>query len=1013
MAPVPVVSTSAQPARWRTLLVLPGLLAVLALTAAFFYYFTGDDRTFPVEPVAQLTAAPTALPPVRIGLAELSVRVNSYLLTQTFDVAGPYVQPDAALLLLLLLAAGLAGFLAVLSTLPRLPFVVGMGLVIFLLMSLNADLLSVFDSRHQYFFILALLALGLPAYGLHAFRPDVPLLPRLLLFGGLVAVLGFVLITRSAYSVPETTLHLASYFTTGSAVALGLLAVWVSFENIHGLLWLNTQAESPGSRFGLLPFLLASGLYLGMLLLYYLNAGELLLFAGLRLDPFVLLLPAVVVGWLGLRRRAATYAEWVPYGPAAHLYLLVVALAAGAVGYALATANDPWLTAGREFVALMLLTGGVSFLIYVLLNFAPLIRQRLRVYRVVYEPRRMPFYAVYLLALGSLAAVEARNDFPVLDQVRAAYYNNLGDLTRLQSELRPEEEALALLAERYYAESDVLDRYNRKAGFGRAALYRFRAQRQNEINALRRALSRQPSAKLSVRLAALYAEPGDFFERLQVLREGLRAHPRSAFLANDLAQLYTRTNLPDSVEVYQAVGLAAHNPTGQANRLAFLLQQQQWAAAQALVAENKATATDPAFQSNALLLSQLTHQPLAAAAPPAAAHLTASTFGQLYHLALRRATARDTTLLPLLTQAAQSPDNAAYAEQLDLLRALTHYYGGAPVAAQTTLLPLAAGTSPGAAYYQQLAGMWLLEQKLYASAAVRLDGAAWIGATDARLPLAYAYALSGRPDSARTVAQRVAAKPDGRVSRPAARLVHILTLDFNHDYALASDSVKAQYLVLRGGNLPPADLLPCAVALAEPAAREAALLAQLPRALAVGQTDAARAVIQRFAPAPTLRSDQASAWNVVRGQLAVRTGDEANLDQLLRSAWFSPAARPDVLYYRAALATLTNKPAAAAQAYGQLVREAPFLEAGVLAAAGFYTDQHNFTAAYQALQQALSYNPESGQLHQAYALAAVKAGLAGYATASLDKLRTLLSPAEYATFHARYAAQVAAASIWK
>nr|GFC95262.1 hypothetical protein [Tanacetum cinerariifolium] len=63
---------------------------------------------------------------------------------------------------------------------------------------------------------------------------------------------------------------------------------------------------------------------------------------------------------------------------------------------------------------------------------------------------------------------------------------------------------------------------------GRAALYRFRDQRQNELNALRRALKRQPDEKIILRLASLYSGPTDFFEGLEVLRQGRRAFPRSA-----------------------------------------------------------------------------------------------------------------------------------------------------------------------------------------------------------------------------------------------------------------------------------------------------------------------------------------------------------------------------------------------------------------------------------------------------------------------------------------------------
>jgi hypothetical protein len=99
----------------------------------------------------------------------------------------------------------------------------------------------------------------------------------------------------------ETVLQLAAYATPGGAVLVVLLVVWVGIDNIRALLWFNTQAEQPAGRFGLLPFVAASLLYLGVLALYVWNDGVLQLLPGLNLDPLVLLLPAVVTSWLCLR----------------------------------------------------------------------------------------------------------------------------------------------------------------------------------------------------------------------------------------------------------------------------------------------------------------------------------------------------------------------------------------------------------------------------------------------------------------------------------------------------------------------------------------------------------------------------------------------------------------------------------------------------------------------------------------------------------------------------------------
>ncbi|RPD50289.1 hypothetical protein DNI29_05695 [Hymenobacter sediminis] len=994
---------------WCGPLLLLALCAIFAVAAAGWHYFTAADAVLPVRPVAQLTPVPTTVATVRIGLEARPVQANTYLVTQTYDVAGPFLRSEAAFALVGLLGVGLAYFLGVVSGFARPAFVAGMALVIFLLMSLNADLLGVFNAEQQYFLVLALAVLGLPAYYFHAFRPDIGFEKRLLVFGVLVAGLGLLLFTQSPNPAEVTALHLSGFFTVSGAVAFALLVLWVAFENVYGLLWLNTQAETPAGRFGRLPFILASSLYLGTLFLYYWNNGEVEIFPGWQFDPLVLLLPAVLISWLGLRRRATTYQAWVPYQPGMmHLYLVLVLVAAGALGYALATANDPLLLAARDFTAVAFLAVGFAFLLYVLLNFGPLLRQKLPVHRVVYEPRRFPFYAMYGLGIGLLGLVLLRNQFIIADQVKAGYYNNLGDLARLQSELTPDDLSQALLAERYYAESDVLDQHNHKASLGRAALYRFRQQRQNEINILRRALSRRPSERISLRLAALYNEPRDFFDRLAILREALKAAPRSARLNGDLAQLYTRAALPDSVALYQSRAQAADadDVVLQANHLAYLIRQQQWSEANKLAQAALASDND-ALRSNALLLNRFTNKAVSPSPlPDTAVALTPASFAHLYHDGLNRALRHDTTLLQLLPYLAAHAENGSYLDQLNFLRAFTQHYGGRPVAAQTTILPLATGSGPATGYYQQLQGLWLLDQHLPAPAAGRLTEARQNGVPSATLAAAYALALSNQPDSARRVARQAATGSDLASIQPARRLLAILEPDFRTYSAQAPDSLQVQYLVVRGDELPATELLPAAQRIATPSLRTEALLAQLPRAIQAGQLPAAQQVLAQFAPA--VNAPSASRWNVVRGEAYAQSKQWPALRQLVAQGRFEGFDRFYQLYFRAALAEAAKQDKQAEQLYTQLVREAPFVENGVVAAAGFYSGRRNFSAAYNTLLRGIEYNPESAVLLKAYVLSSVPVGLTEYAEAPLAHLGALLSPADYATFRTEYAARRAA-----
>ncbi|WP_156176155.1 tetratricopeptide repeat protein [Hymenobacter terrenus] len=893
------------------------VLATLAVVLTVYYYFAGEAGALPVRLVPHLQNIPVTLDNVAVGQALVPLQASGFVVSLTHDVAGPFTQPVAASIFLGLLTVVLVGWVAVVSTLARTAFVMGMGPVIFLLLSLNTESLGIFGTTERYFLYLMLGLVGGGAFGLHAFAERLPLAWRVVVIGIIVAVLSGLLFAQSQLPATETALQLAAYATSGGAVMLALLALWVGVENIRALLWFNTQAEQPSSRFGLGPFLAASGLYLGVLLLYVWNDGTLQLFPGMTLDPLLLLLPAVLAGGLGLRLRAPSYAEWLPYaGGAAVLYPLLVMGAAGALAYAFATANTPLLVAARYFTGLALLLVGGGFWLYVLMNFMPLIRQRLRVYRVVFEPRRLPFYTVYILALGGIAIIQTRQSFTLPDQVRAGQYNNLGDLARQQSEEQPDDLSLALLAERYYAESgDVLYRANLHAQFGRAALYRFRQERQNEINALRRALVRGPNEKISLRLAALYSEPNDLFEGLDILRRGLKAQPHSAALAGDLAQLFTQTALTDSVAFYldKTEQLSPGAYASRTNQLGFLLSQNLLDEAHKVSTKLTLKANESALASNYTLLqlrTRTTSGPTPIGPAENLLNLDDASFAQLYHLVLLHVAKHKAQLTPaLLTRLsglANNPANANYYEQLLFLQALARHARGEEQAARQLLGPLAAGTTATAGYYQQLLGLWQLQQGQYATAADQLALAAKNGGAVAAEARVYALALSGRPDSAQAAAARLVASPNSgqqQLGRQAQQL-------------------------LAAGNL------------------------------------------------------------ALDGNNSARIGDN----------WLAQARQ----------AEQGNKPAAAAKSYQRIVREAPFNELAVLAAASFYTRGRDYAAAYQALRAGLDENPHSLPLLRAYVLAAADAGLTGYSTDALAKLRAQLPKADYATLAADYAAHQAA-----
>ena len=177
--------------------------------------------------------------------------------------------------------------------------------------------------------------------------------------------------------------------------------------------------------------------------------------------------------------------------------------------------------------------------------------------------------------------------------------------------------------------------------------------------------------------------------------------------------------------------------------------------------------SEPALVSNYTLL-QLRTIPAAGSIPIVPPEtlwaLDDASFAQLYHLVLLNVTRHHDQLTPaLLTRLkrlAIQPDNASYYEQLQFLQALAYHALEQEQTARQLLAPLAVGTEATAGYYQQLLGLWQLQQGQYATAADQLALAATHHANMVSEARVYALALSGRVDSAQAIAARLIASAD-------------------------------------------------------------------------------------------------------------------------------------------------------------------------------------------------------------------------------------------------------------
>ncbi|PSR56129.1 hypothetical protein AHMF7605_22790 [Adhaeribacter arboris] len=976
------------------------LLGLAALSLAIYHYFTGAEQVMPWQPQAELYPISATFSRFTDLFQTFLVPVTGFLVSERFDVGLPELRPELAAIFLGILSLALAVYFTIISTFLRLPYIVAMILAMLFLATCNFDLLRATPDDNQVFLILVLGILVLVSYAFQAFVTQVSLWVRFFTFLGILVALAAFLNSQSPFSATLSAMQVVHYSSLGAFVATCLFIFLVAFENIHALLWINTQGPSPERRYGLWHFILIGLLYLLNLLLLYLKNAAIIQLDFYYVDPFIILFLSTLAGYWGWKRRKVQYQQYFTFTTgASYLYLTLAIISLLSIGYAFATANTPLISAFTDVIVYTHLAYGFLFFLYILLNFYKLIQQRLAVHKVVFDPKQMPFYTVYLMGSLLLLALIFRSTFSVYNKAQAGYYNYLGDFYKAADNL--------LLAERFYTEGTVFSHHNLKSTYALAGLYRERAYSTAEINLLKDALAGQPSEKVYARLAGTQTDPKSFFNHLFLLNQGLRTFPNSTALLTNKALLYETTSLVDSTEYFyqQALSEAGnHRELVQSNLLAFYLKNGNPQQAVALAEQGSTSGKWLAWQSNVTLLNLLQEKTTAGSNDinlPAKV-LTPAEFALFYHTTLEHIGQSNPATVKRINQYLAQQENTPYAENLILLKGLAQYYSGQVNEARTTLENQALASPNTAGFYYYLIGSWLMEQKLYQAAVGYFDKARTNKIPEAELP--YLYALAHTPDKGAAyaaVSQAVSEIKEPKLKAQATFLANVLNLT-TQSVLTASDSAKVAYLILYQPDLKTPEFESVVTSITAGNFKGLGQLELARHYLQNNNLTAAAQTIQTAQSYAAQDKNLAAALNFLRADLLVKQNNVRELDKLVPALTNPSGGQNHKLFYQAVVAEKTN-PQQARAFYRQVPQALIYDEDAVLAAADFFSRvQKNDNQAYDLLLSSIKYNPFSPRLYQAYIFSSIKLGFIDFAQTAAQELKNLLSPAEYAIFQTTY-----------
>ncbi|KAA0994021.1 hypothetical protein FXO21_11140 [Dyadobacter sp. UC 10] len=696
-------------------------MAVAALTVLFlaivFFVFKCIDPLGNVirwNVVSELSEVSSVVDILQLGSWQYGVSTPTHLVSESFMASVMEVDYLTVRIFWVFATIGLCFILAGLTTLSRFWYLAGMVVFILFLGFARLETLAVAGAGSRLLFILTVLIYSVTTYYFHAFKPEAGIALRI---GGMLLASCIVIsIAWTMSAAPFTALAAASYSFPFWLIITILFLLVSATEIMAGLVWLSTSGSIKKGSTGLINFVVISILYLLVLLLIYLQNTRQIDWDVTLINPIFLALAAGILGIWGFRRRADSMGGLLPFRSAGFwLYTGMFIIAVAFAGLMAGSANDPVLEALEDVVVQGQLAMGVLFLFYVLVNFYPLFKQKLAVYKVLYKPLRFGLTQTRLFGFaGFVVLIFVQKLLPV-NQAIAGYFNGIGDLHAATEEFT--------LSEQYYKLALRQEFQNHKSNYSLASLAIRQGDRTAAAFYFRQALLKDPSAQAYAGLSAILAQENLFFDAVHSLQEGIGRFPESGELLNNLGMLYSKTNVADSAYYYIEKAQAnAKRPEIPATNLLAILAKNTDSGLLDSLASNIEKYNYLSWQANWLavqnLRQQFVKQDFNASAVPADSLLSVSASAYLLNYAVNQARTENTSATLLTKLAANNP---VLSKDLTWAALYPEFYSGDKLRALRSLTALASDEEEKGDQYHKVLGHWFLQLGLYEKAIENLS----------------------------------------------------------------------------------------------------------------------------------------------------------------------------------------------------------------------------------------------------------------------------------------------------
>ena len=369
-------------------------------------------------------------------LDDQSVFVEKYLLLENYY--GSKIRENAiySTFFLVLSWIGIACVLVSASYFKRLWFIIYLGLFALLINRLNLDEIGFWGLKNKLAVFIPFLLISAPLIYIYEIKKNTPFIWRWIsvLIAIYIASLGL-----EDFQIHRHHLVAHSLFslTIGGIIFLFL----ISGEILFAILFF--VSKNKGGKNNHLHFIFLSLIYLGNLLLSYLNVSNYFQNSFFYFDPFILLFTSSAIAlW---SHRHGYFFKKLPPNIFTYILIGLGIILFSVLNLSMSKGNDAVYEAFHYFILYFHIGIGIFFFFYVILNFLDPLSQGFRVYKIIPRERNFPYLSAMLGGLITTLALFLLTNKEPYHLLMSGYYNYLSDYENAKNDKQ--------LAKQYLVES--------------------------------------------------------------------------------------------------------------------------------------------------------------------------------------------------------------------------------------------------------------------------------------------------------------------------------------------------------------------------------------------------------------------------------------------------------------------------------------------------------------------------------------------------------------------------------